>query len=93
MKGFIKEYFNYSKREFKGLVVLVALILIVFIWPIFAKYFKSDKVTDFELFKSQISQFETQVNKKNVSKVLVSYFVFDPNTVGVADLLKLGLLN
>lgn len=93
MKGFIKEYFNYSQREFKGLVVLIVLIVLVFVWPLVAQYLKSDNVTDFELFKLQITEFETRIEENGKEEISISYFVFDPNTVSRNDLINLGLRN
>lgn len=89
MKRFVKEYFNYSKNEVRGILVLIVLILIVFTWPIFSKHYQNESNTNFDSFKKQLTQFETDIQVED--KELVTYFSFDPNSVSRKDLLKLGL--
>lgn len=92
MKRVIKEYFNYSRNEIKGLLVLVVLIIAVFILPTFLKHFRNEDITNFDEFKEQLNQFEENIKivDDKLKKPTIVYFVFDPNTINYNELLRLG---
>lgn len=93
MNKFIKEYFNYSKGEIRGLLVLIILIIGVFILPKILNGFKKDNTLDISDFEMQLSRFEAEVKPapELTQKIAISYFVFDPNTISQNNLVKLGL--
>jgi len=93
VKAFLKEYFNYTKREIRGILLVVVLIIFVFLFPIIIDKVKDETVFDYSAFESQLNQFETDSKTKN-EKVLpktITYFNFDPNTINQLDLIKLGM--
>ncbi len=93
MKKFIKEYFNYSKSERRGLLVLIVLIVGVFIVPVILNSKKNSNTLNIADFESQLNHFEpTQVKPDNKTHtVSTKYFNFDPNTISKKGLIKLGL--
>jgi DNA uptake protein ComE-like DNA-binding protein len=83
----IKEYFNYSKQEVRGVLVLLILILLVFILPLIVETFYSKDNLDTSVLK------DVELKTINLQKKeqLIIYTNFNPNTVSYSELLKLGL--
>ncbi|MDB5014034.1 MAG: hypothetical protein JWQ25_2236 [Daejeonella sp.] len=102
----VKEYFNFSKKEFNGILVLCSIIILVVLFPLIYPYFHTEKKYDFKAFEKEIAAFEksskpleyqyknsyksTSTNKE-VVPTNIEYFNFDPNELPVSDWLKLGL--
>ena len=88
MKNFIKEYFNFSKREQNGMLVLFAILLVLIGANIFVSVHKSNQKVDFSEFETEIDSFLVYQQTHFDDSEL---FAFDPNTASREDLLRLGL--
>ena len=88
MKNFIKEYFNFSKREQNGMLVLFAILLVLIGANIFVTVHKSNQKVDFSDFETEIDSFLVYQQTHFDDSEL---FAFDPNTASREDLLRLGL--
>ncbi|NCC87557.1 MAG: helix-hairpin-helix domain-containing protein [Clostridia bacterium] len=87
MKGFIKEYFNFSKRERNGIIVLILILAIVVTVRVVVNSVEQNKRVDFTEFENDIDKFiayQTPDFSKAPSR-------FDPNTADANQLLTLGL--
>jgi len=66
---FLKEYFNFTRKERKGIVFIVCLILIIIILPFFFPYFINEEKTDATQFEKEIAQLHVDsTSKKYYSK-------------------------
>jgi len=88
MKNFFKEYFNFSKREQNGLIVLFVLLAAIIGTNIFVSVRKSNQKVDFSDFETEIDSFLVYQQTHFDDSEL---FAFDPNTASREDLLRLGL--
>ena len=88
MKNFIKEYFNFSKREQNGMLVLFFILLVLIGANIFVSVHKSNQKVDFSDFETEIDSFLVYQQTHFDDSEL---FAFDPNTASREDLLRLGL--
>jgi hypothetical protein len=88
MKNFIKEYFNFSKREQNGMLVLFAILLVLIGANIFVSVHKSSQKVDFSDFETEIDSFLVYQQTHFDDSEL---FAFDPNSASREDLLRLGL--
>ena len=88
MKNFFKEYFNFSKREQNGLIVLFVLLIAIIGTNIFVSVRKSNQKVDFSDFETEIDSFLVYQQTHFDDSEL---FAFDPNTASREDLLRLGL--
>ncbi len=88
MKNFFKEYFNFSKREQNGMLVLFAILLVLIGANIFVSVHKSNQKVDFSDFEIEIDSFLVYQQTHFDDSEL---FAFDPNTASREDLLRLGL--
>lgn len=88
MKKFFKEYFNFSKREQNGLIVLFVLLIAIIGTNIFVSVRKSNQKVDFSDFETEIDSFLVYQQTHFDDSEL---FAFDPNTASREDLLRLGL--
>lgn len=97
----IKEYFELSKKEFNGIIVLCILIFFAALAPEIYSLFREEPKYDYSLVKKEIDAFYASEIKesekyKRPSKFSETrskpvYFRFDPNNLSEADWLKLGL--
>jgi len=92
VKSFIKSYFSYSRRQFRGIFVLISLIILVWIAPIILRIFEKEKVWDHIEYKNTIDQILKEEPPKEVFEYISSteLFAFNPNTVSKEELLELG---
>lgn len=88
MKKFFKEYFNFSKREQNGLIVLFVLLIAIIGTNIFISARKQSQKVDFSDFETEIDSFLVYQQTHFDDSEL---FAFDPNTASREDLLRLGL--
>jgi competence ComEA-like helix-hairpin-helix protein len=98
MRGFkssVKSFFNFSKKELNGILLLLFLISIILVSPSVYRKFSREQVYDLEKFKLEAANFKSSEirvayskNKKAAEKV--EYFEFDPNSIGEKEWKKLG---
>ncbi len=105
MRKWLNNYFDFTKSEFNGLLALiVAIVLITFAPSAYSFFSSEDRNEDEQLIVKKLilnedAQTENQgrlnntypedVNVKSVNKYKL--FQFDPNTIGVAEWILLGL--
>ncbi len=95
MNKFIKEYFNYSQREKRGILILLIIILLAFVFPKVHHEFKKQELWDYTEFETQIDKFiaeQVEIKKKpnSEAKIKGELFFFDPNTLDKIGFLQLG---
>ncbi len=100
IKNFLNEYFNYSKQENRGIIVLIILIIIIFFIPFFIKkqITRQKQTNDYSEFAQKVEKIvgkqsessHSVVNKIGARTKKVEYFCFDPNTVSKLELKKMG---
>ena len=88
MKNFFKEYFNFSKREQNGMLVLFVILVVLIGLNVFFSVHKSSQKVDFSDFETEIDSFLVYQQTHFDDSEL---FAFDPNTASREDLLRLGL--
>lgn len=74
----IKPYFNFSKKDRNGIIVLTVLILIVFLVTIAVDYLP-ENTEDYSEFRRALNNWES--TNGNSSKIEQSLFSFNPNTI------------
>lgn len=101
MRKLLNAYFDFSKREFNGLIVLIALILLISAIPYIDEYVSSEDDNS-EVEHLAIKRLSLPVKKTTVfrkaklkqrfkNEVQHSLFLFDPNTIDIDDWQRLGL--
>jgi len=105
MKKIIDSYFDFSKSERRGFLVLSFLLVVFISMPSIYKIFKTKPNTDFKAFEKAVALFENQTNPSTVGKqtnisskkelqskiVPQQLFAFNPNTLSIDSLALLGL--
>lgn len=88
MKKFLIEYFNFTKREQNGLVVLFVIFIAIVATNLIINNISNNQRYDFTDYENNIDNFlryqETHFDD-------AEYFAFDPNTASREDFLRLGL--
>ena len=104
-KEFFKEYFQFTRSERIGTIVLIILIILVLAATIIIPRVLPKQIVDFSEFQRELEQWETAgiqddssestVNSAKNYKDKNSYqlFVFNPNTITEAEMRRLGLNN
>jgi len=98
MKRSLRSYFELTKKEWNGMVVLAVLIAIILVAPYVWQYFRKPQVMDLTEFNKAVAQLKiTKSNpgddyadddRKNPNPVL---FNFNPNNLPADQWAKLGL--
>lgn len=102
MKNQITSYFNFSKKELNGILVLFIILSLIFGFPYCYRFIKEPEVFNVSEFKDQIAVFKASATRKNRSyKKIRNYiedkelnpvfFTFDPNGLSESDWQRLGL--
>lgn len=99
MKNFFQQYFQYSRKERNGVIVLLIAILLSFSAPYFYEYFRKEIKQENSEFEKKIDLFyadqlhspiQTPKRRAKKTKKPIQLFDFDPNTVNKTTLLSLG---
>ncbi|WP_295652013.1 helix-hairpin-helix domain-containing protein [uncultured Mucilaginibacter sp.] len=103
MSSRIRKYFEISKKEWNGMVVLVVLIFLIIISPYVYRHFHRDKPMDLTQFNKDLALIkaaktkdgevtyddaDTDLDKKETHPLM---FAFNPNNLPDSLWLKLGL--
>lgn len=103
MKNFLKSYFEFSKKEYNGILVLCLLIIVILSIPSIYRLCNQTPFYEFSQFEREIESFRSsaqelkkydqRVNKDYSAKEISSplYFEFDPNRLPETQWQKLGL--
>lgn len=102
----IKDYLTFSKKEQRGIFVLLLLLVLLFLINLLIPFFFQSKPTDFTEFGQQLAQFEQEQAEARATKSKhfprvddnnepnsskLTPFIFDPNELTEDEWLKLGL--
>src|SRR6476661_608132 len=103
MKSWIVSYFELSKKEFNGVVVLLLLMTIVYAFPYLYAYFQKEQVLDSTAFQKEVAAFKASAianrsysyknysnRYKTYAKVKPEYFKFNPNGLAAGEWQRLG---
>lgn len=104
MKTWLNNYFGFTKREYNGLLVLMAIVLLVSVLPYGyeAYFFKEEKITNIETTAIKKLVLVNQQDENNYTKigtqidnsetnVIKRLFKFDPNQIDLSQWQALGL--
>jgi len=101
MKKLLNAYFDFSKREFNGLIVLIVLILLISAIPYIDEYVSSEDdnseaehlaIKRLSLPVKKTTAFrKAKLKQRFKNEVKHSLFLFDPNTIDTDDWQRLGL--
>ncbi len=105
MSNWLTKYFGFSKRERRGIYVLLLLLALFLVFPTFYSWFKPENKNAISgLDENEIHTFlasmekSTPSNEKTeienaipVALESVTYFTFNPNTLSIDDGIALGL--
>ena len=91
----LQSFFNFSKKELNGILLLLFLILIVLASPWVYRKLNRDQVYDLKEFKLEAANFKSAEIKISYSNNIidakkVEYFEFDPNSIGEKEWQRLG---
>ncbi len=102
-KGFFKEYFQFTRSERIGTLVLILLIILVLAATIVLPRVLPKQIVDFSEFQREIELWEAAGSKgdspdsignseqNNIDENNYQLFVFNPNTITEAEMKRLGL--
>ncbi|NRF39846.1 ComEA family DNA-binding protein [Pedobacter foliorum] len=101
MRKLLNAYFDFSKREFNGLMVLIVLILMISAIPYIYEYVNPEEDNS-EIEHLAIKRLSLPIKKTTAfrkanlkhrvkNEVKHSLFLFDPNTINADDWQRLGL--
>ena len=91
MRNSFNEYFSFSRRERRGLIVLLIIIAGVIITNILVQHKLHSRAIDFSQYEKTIDNW---YNSDSVgTQKSDSLFYFDPNTATIDELCALGLKN
>jgi len=102
MKRWLNNNFGFTKGEFNGVLALLFLILLITLFPYIYSLVKPEEPVDEE---EQLAVLKlSALNSKDTSQLKIHHrveykpktrikerFIFDPNTIGIAEWQKLGL--
>ena len=103
MLNTIKNYFNFSKKELNGVLVLCILIVVVSVAPGIYSFFNKSESHDFAEFDKEVAKFyasEKASSAPNYSRLkneiedkeaAFEYFRFNPNGLDISSWKRLGL--
>lgn len=91
----LQSFFNFSKKELNGILLLLFLILMVLASPWVYRKLNRDQVYDLKEFKLEAANFksaEIKISYWNniIDAKKVEYFEFDPNSIGEKEWQRLG---
>lgn len=101
MNTWLNKNFGFSKSEFNGILVLLALIILLKAIPFGFEFFEKDRTED-KLTVEKIQKLALVENERYVYRKKeesdsrgtshkIDLFTFDPNTINITDWQKLGL--
>ena len=105
MKNFLREYFTFTNRERRGILVLSVIIILLFFWLYFYDSFIKTPRVDFTSFEKEVEKYNASTTKDSSPEVAANtnyefetpektkpeLFKFNPNNLPIAEWEKLGL--
>lgn len=87
----IRELFYFTQRERRGIIALLCLIFILLAVHIALPYFIENKPLDTSKWENEVNQYLAQQNKKEVQSDTKKFVQFNPNSVSLSELTKMGV--
>jgi len=99
----IKEYFEFSKKELNGLIILCLLLILIAAAPQIYSWFKPEELYDYTEFEKEVNEFLASADSDTYSvpksyayttsksAIKPQYFEFNPNNLPEYLWKKLGL--
>jgi len=96
IKNILKDYFSFSKKEFRGIIIMLILIVILYTIPLLYHpknlAFKTDPKLEKQINDLFRDDSATDNNSNNIKKnVAVEMFPFDPNIIDSMGWKRLGI--
>ena len=79
MKFFFRDYFTFNRREKRGVLILLAFILLLIIYLSFPDLFSPDEKYDFSEFDKQVAEIDKAKQKNTADSLDDSKFTYDQN--------------
>ncbi len=72
-KEFINDYFSFTNKERKGVVLIVAIIFVILLSPLFFKFFTTEKKYSHQEFEDEIAQLKIQQTDSSAGKKYIKF--------------------
>ena len=88
-----KDYLSFSRREQRGLVVLVILIVLLIFFRIFFPFFLPSSEIEIIKLDSSFFSYKPQTQRNFIAPIVVNYELsdFDPNNITADFLIEIGI--
>jgi len=86
-----RELFYFTQRERSGVIVLICLIFIFLAIHIALPYFYKDKPIDTSKWENEVNQYLSLQGKKQQQSDSNEFVQFNPNSVSLGELTKMGV--
>ena len=87
-------YFEFTRAEREGCIVLALLCSIIFLAPDIARLVRPERATDIVAFQKEVATFRAaiaEIGDADKSSVVQEAFAFDPNHATFDDFVRLGI--
>ncbi len=91
MKQSVRSYFELTKKEWNGMVVLMGIIVLVLISPYVYRCFRKEPVMDLKEFNKTVAQLKDTSATDDTKNPDARLFKFNPNKLSATEWKKLGL--
>ncbi len=85
--SWFKDYFNFSRSERNGTIILISIIIIEIIFLKYSYIFVNKKIIDYSRFEQEVDNFKKNIKKNNTDTI----FYFNPNNTKYKEWKLLGL--
>lgn len=72
-KEFMNDYFSFTNKERKGVMLIVVIIFLIFLSPLFFRFFTKEKKYSHEEFENEIAQLKFQQTDSSAVKKYIKY--------------------
>ncbi len=89
--SFFKDYFNFSRSERNGTIVLIFIIILEILFLKYSHLFVDNKIVDYSKFEKEVDEFKKSQKKQSNQNKTDTVFYFNPNKTSPEDFKLLGL--
>lgn len=93
LRNFLNNYFGFNKQQRNGIYILCCISALLLLIRIIYPYFITQdeiQVEQIEMFEDSITEKQTRHSSNTFTYKPSTLFAFDPNTISLEDLIKLG---
>lgn len=72
-KEFMNDYFSFTNKERKGVILIVVIIFLIFLSPLFFRFFTKEKEFSHEQFENEIAQLKIQQTDSSSGRKYIKY--------------------